>query len=270
MKRILTKAAAAVALAFAAPAMAQVVFYEHDGFQGRSVEVDRQLGNFNRADFNDRASSVVVLDGRWEMCTDRRFEGDCVVVRPGRYPSLRALGLNDSVSSVRPVSREMVVEERRYAPPPPMPVYDNRRRDNERLYEARVTSVRAVYGQNTQQRCWTERETHSNRGASVGGAAIGGILGGVLGHQIGSGRGNDLATAAGAIGGAVLGSNVARDRAGNEVRDVQRCENVPTAGSPEFYDVTYVFEGQEHRIQTTVHPGQTVLVNRSGEPRAQG
>jgi uncharacterized protein YcfJ len=171
---------------------------------------------------------------------------------------------------VRPVSREMRVEERRYAPPPPMPVYDNRVRSGERLYEARVISVREVYGANPQQRCWTERETHSDRSASVGGAVIGGLLGGVLGHQIGSGRGNDAATAIGAIGGAALGSNVARDRAGNEVRDVQRCENVPTAGSPQFYDVTYAFRGEEHRIQTTVHPGSTVTVNERGEPRAQG
>ena len=57
MKRILTKAAAAVALAFAVPAMAEVVFYEHDGFQGRSVQVDRQLGNFDRADFWRRSEN---------------------------------------------------------------------------------------------------------------------------------------------------------------------------------------------------------------------
>ena len=267
MKAFTRIAFAGVGLALAIPAAAQVVFYEHDGFGGRNFQADRQIANFERFGFNDRASSVVVLSGRWEVCTDRRFEGRCVVVRPGRYPTLNALGLNDRLSSVRPVSREARVEERRFAPPPPMPVYDNRRRKDERLFEAEVTSVRAVYA-TPQQRCWVERERVGDSGSSVGGAIVGGILGGVLGHQIGSGRGNDAATAAGAIGGAVIGSNVARDRDGGYSQDVRRCDNVPTSGRPDHWDVTYVFRGQEHRMQTTVPPGRTVTVNRRGEPRA--
>ena len=265
MNSFLKSAAVTATLLVAVPAAAQVVFYEHDGFGGRSFEADRQIGNFERFGFNDRASSVVVLSGRWEMCTDRRFAGQCVVVRPGRYPSLNALGLNDRLSSVRPVSREARIEERRYAPPPPMPVYDNRRRKDERLFEAEVTSVREVYA-SPQQRCWVERERGGSNN-SVAGAVVGGLLGGVLGHQIGSGRGNDVATAAGAVGGAVIGSNVARDRSGG-TQDVRRCENVPTAGRPDHWDVTYVFRGQEHRIQTAVPPGRTVTVNNRGEPRA--
>lgn len=267
MKAFSKIALAGAGLALAIPAAAQVVFYEHDGFAGRSFEADRQIGNFERFGFNDRASSVVVLSGRWEMCTDRRFEGQCVVVRPGRYPTLNALGLNDRLSSVRPVGREARIEERRFAPPPPMPVYDNRRRKDERLFEAQVTSVREVYA-TPQQRCWVERERVADRGSSVGGAVIGGILGGVLGHQVGSGRGNDVATAAGAVGGALIGSNVARNRDGSYSQDVRRCENVPTSGRPAHWDVTYVFRGQEHRIQTAVPPGPTVTVNHRGEPRA--
>ena len=265
MKTFSKIALAAAGAALAGSAAAQVVFYEHDGFGGRSFEVDRQLGNFERVGFNDRVSSVIVLSGRWEMCSERRFEGRCVVVRPGRYPSLSAVGLNDAVSSVRPVSREARIEERRFAPPPPMPVYDNRRRKDERLFEAEVTSVRAVYA-SPQQRCWVERERVSDN--SIAGAVVGGLLGGVLGHQVGSGRGNDIATAGGAIAGAAIGANVARDRSGGYSQDVRRCENVPTSGRPDHWDVTYVFRGQEHRIQTTVPPGRTVTVNRQGEPRA--
>ena len=266
MKRMFSIAAASAGLVLALPAAAQVIFYEHDHFGGRSFEVDRQLGNFERAGFNDRVSSVVVLSGRWEMCTDRRFQGRCVVVRPGRYPSMGAVGLNDAISSVRPVSREARIEERRFAPPPPVAVYDNRRRKDERVFEAEVTSARAVYA-SAQQRCWVERERVGDN-SGVGGAIVGGILGGVLGHQIGSGRGNDIATAAGAVGGAVIGSNVARDRDGGYSQDVRRCENVPTSGRPDHWDVTYVFRGREHRMQTTYRPGPTVTVNARGEPRA--
>ena len=270
MKRFFKAAAATAGLALALPAAAQVVFYEHDGFQGRSFEVDRQLGNFERVGFNNRVSSLVVLSGRWEVCSERRFEGRCMVVRPGRYPSLDAVGLNDAISSIRPVGREARSEERRYAPPPPMPVYDNRRRKDERLFEAEVTSARAVYASQQQQRCWVERERVGDSGSSIGGAVVGGIIGGVLGHQIGSGRGNDAATAAGAVGGAVIGSNVARNRDGSYSQDVRRCENVPTAGRPDHWEVTYVFRGQEHRMQTTFPPGPTVTVNSRGEPRASG
>lgn len=261
------KIAAGALVALSLPAAAQVVFYEHDGFAGRSFETNRQVGNFERFGFNDRASSVVVISGRWEMCTDARFGGQCVVVRPGRYPTLNALGLNDRLSSVRPVGRQARVEERRFAPPPPMPVYDNRRRQGERLFEAEVTSVRAVYG-SPRERCWVEREQVGDRDSSIAGAVVGGLIGGVLGHQIGSGRGNDAATAGGAIAGAVIGSNVARDRDGGYVQDVRRCESVQGRGRPEFWDVTYVFRGVEHRMQTAHPPGRTVTVNQRGEPRA--
>ena len=83
-------------------AAAQVRLYEHDNFRGRSFTTDRGLGDFTRAGFNDRASSVIVSGGRWVLCDNSRFGGNCVRLRPGRYPSLSAMGLNDRVSSARP------------------------------------------------------------------------------------------------------------------------------------------------------------------------
>src|SRR5436190_1371390 len=56
-----------------------------------------------------------------------------------------------------------------------------RRRDNERLYEARVTYVRAVVGP-PQQRCWVEPTVIDNRtpgGVNVPGAIVGGAIGGI-------------------------------------------------------------------------------------------
>src|SRR5256712_6541143 len=93
--------------------------------------------------------------------------------------------------------------------------YDYRRREDEPLYEAPVTSVRAVVGP-PQLRCWVERQGVGTRspGINVPGAVVGGVVGGLLGHQIGSGRGQDLATGIGAAGGAVVGANVGRDAAG--------------------------------------------------------
>ncbi len=148
--------------------------------------------------------------------------------------------------------------------------YDYRRRENEPLYEAPVTSVRAVVGP-PQQRCWVERQvvdTAGTSGINVPGAVVGGVVGGILGHQIGSGRGQDLATGIGAAGGAVLGANVGRDAPGTVyTQDVQRCVNVSTAASLDYWDVTYNFRGYEHHVQTTSPPGRTILVNGQGEPR---
>ena len=82
-----------------------ITFYEQDGFGGRWFSTDRRIGNFNRFGFNDRANSVRVRGGRWEVCTAARFEGRCVVLRRGDYPSLREAGLEDRISSARPVER---------------------------------------------------------------------------------------------------------------------------------------------------------------------
>lgn len=159
-------------------------------------------------------------------------------------------------------------EAQRLAASAPPAVYDYRRRQGETLYEAPVTSVRAVVGP-PQQRCWVERQVidSGTRGINVPGAVVGGVVGGILGHQIGSGRGQDLATGIGAAGGAVVGANVGRAPGTAYTQDVQRCENVGSSGSVDYWDVTYTFRGYEHRVQTTSPPGRTMLVNAEGEPR---
>ena len=268
MNASLKSAIAVAAVALASQAMAQATFYEDNGFRGRSFISERPVVNFSRVGFNDRVSSIVVLNERLEVCQDANFSGRCVVLRPGRYPELSSMGMNDKISSARTLGRRVRVDEERFAPPPE-PVYDNHRRNNERTYEADVTSVRAVVGP-VQQRCWVEREqVVQERSSNAGGTIAGALIGGILGHQVGGGSGKDLATAGGAIAGAVVGSNMGRDNNGQQVtsRNVQRCANVPSNAKPEFWDVSYNFRGIEHRIQMTSAPGTTISVNRQGEPR---
>ncbi len=271
MNTLLRNTLMVAGLAIATQAVAQITFYEREGFAGRSFTTEKKIGNFDRYGFNDRASSVEVLRGRWEVCEDARFHGQCIVLRPGRYPSLAAMGLNNRVSSVRTISRNARIDDRRYAPEPVASNNNYRRRDNERLYEANVTSVRAVVGP-PEKRCWMEREqvpVERRSSSNVPGAVVGAVIGGILGHQVGGGTGKDLATAGGAVAGAVVGANVGRDNGGQEMRtqDVQRCSTTPSQARPEFWDVTYNFRGQEHRVQMTAPPGPTVTVNDHGEPR---
>ena len=257
-------------LAVAAQAAAQVTFYEEENFRGQSFLTEGQVRNFARDGFNDRASSVEVATKRWEVCENSRFTGRCVVLRPGRYPSLAAMGLNDRVSSARMINANARVSENRYAPIPPVTT-DYRRRNNERLYEADVLSVRAVMGP-PQQRCWVEQEqipqeegSNKNMPAAIAGALIGGILR----HQVGGGTGQDLAPVGGAVAGAAIGANSGRNRtpAPAATRNVQRCESVPNQTHPDFWDVTYTFRGQAHQVQMSTPPGPTVTVNERGEPR---
>ena len=267
MQKTLNTLVGAAAMVFAMQAAAQITFYEGEGFRGRSFTTDKTVWNFERIGFNDRASSVVVERGRWEACEDARFEGRCVVLRQGSYDSLARLGMNNRISSVRPVSRNARYEGE--APEPlPAPTYDYRQRPNERLYQATVTSAHAVVGP-PEQRCWVERQqvVEDRGGANVPGAIVGGIIGGVLGHQVGGGRGRDVATVGGAVAGAAVGANV--NRGGGEVydRDVQRCRTVPSSSRPEYWDVTYNFRGIEHRVQLGAPPGPTITVNGNGEPR---
>jgi uncharacterized protein YcfJ len=267
MKAGLRVVLAMAATAVATQAAAQLTFYEGEAFSGRSFTARKQIDNLQMYGFNDRASSIIVERDRWEVCEDSRFNGRCMILRAGRYPSLAAMGLNDRVSSVRSVSRNTQVEDHRYGP---SAVYDARRRGSERLYEADVTSVRAVVGP-SEQRCWVEREEvgADRREANVPAAIAGAVIGGILGHQVGGGRGKDLATAGGAVAGAALGSQYGRD-AGNstQTRDVQRCSTHSSEARPSYWDVSYAFRGQEHRVQMSAPPGRTVTVNGKGEPRA--
>jgi len=227
------------ALVLGTQAFAQVTFYENEGFRGRMFTTSKPVGDFARIGFNDRASSVVVDGGRWEACEDARFGGHCAVLKQGSYESLRGMGLDDRISSVRPVNAH--TQYGNEAPEPlAAPTYDYRRRPNERLYEARVTSVREVRGP-PQERCWTEHHPGSewhHGDANAGGSTDGAFVGGVIGHQAGSGHGED----------------------------VRRCETT-SSETPAYWDVTYDFRGTQHRVQMGSPPRTTVSVNQAGEPR---
>ena len=262
----LKSALGAAAVVLASQAMAQITFYEHDGFRGQAFTTDRRVANFDRFNFNDRASSVVVDRGRWEVCDDARFEGRCVVLRRGSYDSLQQFGLNDRISSARPLDDRRRYENEVEAPME-TPNYAFRRRPSERIYEVPVTSVHAVVGP-PNQRCWIERQQVTQPGQpNIGGAIVGGLIGGILGHQVGGGSGRDAATGVGAVAGAAIGANTGGGSTGAAgYQDVQRCQNVAST-TPEYWDVTYVFRGMEHRIQMSAPPGPTIAVNGNGEPR---
>ena len=110
-------------------AAAQVTFYEGEEFRGASFRVDTTIQDFDPQGFNDRASSAVVEQRRWEVCDDEGFRGRCTVLSPGSYPPL-----------------EQQVQYPVSAPSPLASAYDDRRRADEHLFEVPVHSIRAVLG----------------------------------------------------------------------------------------------------------------------------
>ena len=263
MKSTFTAAAALAAILLAQATAAQIVLYDQEGLRGHVFTIDGPANNLDRTPFNDRAASAVVERGLWEVCEDAYYQGRCVTLRPGQYPSLGSFDLNNRISSVRPVQGTPHYAAPQPAPPPPYEYYPHHGED---LYQANVVAVREVLG-SPEQRCWVEQQQVVKQNQpNIPGAVIGGVLGGVLGHQIGSGRGNDVATAVGAVGGAYVGSNVNRGSQ-VETQNVQRCEPIPGSAKTEYWDVTYTFQGVEHRAQLAFQPGPTITVNGAGEPR---
>jgi uncharacterized protein YcfJ len=183
------------------------------------------------------------------------------------------MGMNDRISSVRSMGNGDRIDERRYAPMP-MISRDYGRRQDERLFEANVSSVRAVL-EDSGRRCWVEPQQvvvqeRGNNNANVPGALLGAVIGGILGHQVGGGTGKDVATGVGVVAGAAIGGNASRGDGGQQVvttQNVQRCSNNPDQVRPAYWDVSYIFRGQEHRVQMNRAPGQTITVNDQGEPR---
>ena len=98
-------AAAAVVLLLAGSASAQaysgsIVLFDGNNGTGASVHLEGSVPNLNDVGFNDRANSIYVGNGTWELCEDKNYKDDC-----GHYgPGLHNLGIfANSISSLRPI-----------------------------------------------------------------------------------------------------------------------------------------------------------------------
>ena len=102
MARLVRIACFALLAATAGAAGAQqIIFFELPDFNGRRYAVNDSVSNMASGGFNDRASSVVVRTGSWQLCTDAYFRGRCVTLNPGEYRNLGQVGLSNQISSAR-------------------------------------------------------------------------------------------------------------------------------------------------------------------------
>lgn len=79
----------------------EVTLFSGEGLRGRELRLRDATSNLTQMGFNDRAESMVIYSGRWEICEHADFRGQCRVFEPGEYHSLAQLGNN--ISSLREV-----------------------------------------------------------------------------------------------------------------------------------------------------------------------
>ncbi len=106
--------------AYPGPRPPPVVLYEEYDFGGQSTAIGARVDNLDITQWNDRAVSMVINEGNWELCTDAFYRGTCNVFGPGSYRDI-GNALVRQVSSLRPA------DNGRYPPPPgaypPPPAY---------------------------------------------------------------------------------------------------------------------------------------------------
>lgn len=88
--------------------------YTHPHFTGAEITLKGETPDLSGLQhFHDQAASLVVT-GRWQVCTEPGFRGECVVLGPGRYPTLGA-PIYKRIASVRPMGAAVAEAERQRA-----------------------------------------------------------------------------------------------------------------------------------------------------------
>jgi hypothetical protein len=91
------------------PVKSHVILFEHANFHGAHKHVFGSEANLNAADdnfFNDKVSSIIVLQGTWSFYRDANFGGQYAkVLSPGLYPWVESVDIkNDDMSSLKAVA----------------------------------------------------------------------------------------------------------------------------------------------------------------------
>ena len=77
-----------------------VVLFAEPNFRGRSYSTQREVRNLVDVGFNDMTSSIRVSGGRWQVCTDKNFQGQCLIIT--RDTGELAANFMRQISSIRP------------------------------------------------------------------------------------------------------------------------------------------------------------------------
>ncbi len=76
-----------------------VLMFENSGYQGQVYEVVGDIADLGIVRFNDRASSIKIVRGNWEICEHANYQGRCSRLDADQPVLPREW--NDAISSIR-------------------------------------------------------------------------------------------------------------------------------------------------------------------------
>ncbi len=89
----------------------QIVLFEGYNFNGPRITVDTETSSLLNSGFSNRASSVRILSGTWELCDGTGFTKTCREVSRDER-DLSRIGLDSVITSVRPLMIGRPVDDR--------------------------------------------------------------------------------------------------------------------------------------------------------------
>ena len=104
MNTVLRTTLIAAGLLAGAAQAAEIVVFKQPNFSGEARKFQGDTASLAGHGFQDQISSIVVESGRWEVCTQPNFQGDCMTLDRGRYASLDQR-LNHRIESMREITR---------------------------------------------------------------------------------------------------------------------------------------------------------------------
>jgi hypothetical protein len=99
---------AGLALAGAAQA-AEITIYKQPNFAGGEQTFNHDTASLQGTGVYDQSKSIIVRSGRWQVCSQPNFQGDCQVLERGQYAALPQQ-LSGRIESLREVSQVAEVE----------------------------------------------------------------------------------------------------------------------------------------------------------------
>jgi hypothetical protein len=83
---------------------AEITIFKQPNFSGGDQTFTRDTNSLSGTGVYDQSKSVVVRSGRWQVCSQPNFQGDCQVLERGQYASLPQ-ELNGRIESIREVTQ---------------------------------------------------------------------------------------------------------------------------------------------------------------------
>ena len=104
MRKLAGLAALALAGTSGSAAAQEIVLYDMQGYGGQSVRITGDTRNLTSMRFNDRASSLRIVSGTWEICVHENYGGECIIYNNDE----RDLGrFSNQFTSLRPAAPDL-------------------------------------------------------------------------------------------------------------------------------------------------------------------